>query len=240
MKKTFGFLLLFVAAVICVGCSTTSPGTNRQQLAKNSPSFLPFKVIISEKGRDIQSVGTAEQVSYKDLLPMFGLSSFGIARLAKNETAIAAIRGRFAAGEAFEETGRMLCSSEPTARVIKLELLRFKHFGSSTKPGYTGVSGLMQFSAELFDSHQVTLSSYAFAWHKKGNFFASQERDVLREIMENALGHWGQQFGDQASAVKVAGFPGPESGQFSVGDADYVYDIFNPAHDNAKGGSSVE
>ena len=148
MKQPLGLLLL-VAAVICAaGCSTTSSGINRQQIVNNSPKSLPFKVIVSEKGKDIESVGTAEQVNYKELLPLFGLSSFGIAQLAKNETAIAAIQGRFAAGQAFEETGRARCSPDSGASMVKLELLHFKHFGSAKKPGYVGVSGLMQFSAQ--------------------------------------------------------------------------------------------
>jgi hypothetical protein len=235
MKRAFGFLLL-VAVVVCAGCNTTSSGMNRQQLAQNNPAPLPFKIIISEKGRDIESVGTAEKVSYKDLLPVFGVSSIGIAQLAKNETAIAAIRGKFAAGQAFEEAGRILGSNDPAANTVKLELLYYKHYGSSTKPGYTGVSGLMQFSAGLGGSNKTTLSSYAFAYHKKGNFFASMERDVLREIVEIALAHWGRQFDNSSSADKgIVDFPTALSGEFSVGAADYAFDVFTPLPDRAKG-----
>lgn len=221
-------LICFIA-FSWAGCATTSSGVNRQHIiTKKATATLPFRVTIDEKGKEILSVGTAEKVNYKDLVVMFGVHSLTVGALAKNETAIALIRGKFAAGRAFDEAGMAISSHDPTAPVVLLELIHFKHFSSAQTPGYTGVSGVLQFKARLLMSDQVTVSTYAFAWETKDTFFPSQERDILREIVEVALDHWGHQILKINSiGIVPHHFPPSSSGDYSIGITKLAYDIFN-------------
>ncbi len=232
---------LFLATAFCMtvltllGCATTSSGTNRHQIVSGSQvPALPFRIMVDGKGTTIESVGTAEKVDYRQLILISGIHSAWIGPLAKNETAVALIRGRFAAGKAFEEVGKMISSADSTAPVMRLELIRFKHYGSAKTLGHTGVSGIMEFSASMLTSGESTISSYAFEWGKKGTFFARQERDVLREIIEYAFTHWVRQIeeGRWGNAANV--FPETSSGEFSMESANYAYVIFRPWTDNKR------
>lgn len=219
IMRRFGSIVVLIS--LFLGCATHA-GTNRQTIADSTQGCtLPYRIIVSDKSRDI--VSAPKMVGGDPLLP---IALFGIGgALAMSDTGVALIRGKFAAGEAFESSADSISISDPGSQAtLQLTLTRFEHFlGLSPKKRH-GIQAVFEFTSAFPSTNKVTVSGYIFDWENKGaGLFPGQEKDLLREMLEYGLMHWCHALanagGDQA-------FPAVQQGELSTGDLNCEFRIF--------------
>jgi hypothetical protein len=233
-KRNF-YAILLLAAFLPLSCAT-SEGVNRHQIGSETPKFkLPITIVATAESGNVVSAG--KRLAKGDTTPfflMFGLGGMAAKPIAGSDKFGNIVRGGFAAGQAFQETVRKISgvADVQSDRSITLDLTRFQHFwGANRNLGWPGIVVAMEFTANMRDSGKTVGSFYRIEWERKGSFFPGEEKDILRELLENALFHWCQQiqdaYRDSKSREKVFNdFPARKTGEFSVGPAEYTYDIF--------------
>ncbi|MFH1702786.1 MAG: hypothetical protein ABIB41_05045 [Nitrospirota bacterium] len=225
-KRSISFFLLIFGFFSLMGCAT-GVGINQHQMFNDiSKPVLPINIVVDEKSRSIESGAIMTDSS---VMLLFGL---GGAAVSSTPGAVGAIRGKFAAGEVFEQAAKSISTASAGNKHVKvqLQLLHFQQYLVGGKK--RGLEAIMKFKAQFVGTDKITLSTYAFHWNNKGaSLFPGTEKDILREMIEYALMHWAQMFLNQnmsnaSIANVIADFPPASRGQFSGRDVECSYEIF--------------
>ncbi|MEW5745528.1 MAG: hypothetical protein AB1805_08865 [Nitrospirota bacterium] len=221
------FWFVLILNILAAGCATGS-GVNRHLLFKENPvQALPFKVVVGDTSRSIETGAIMSDPSLSFLL--FGM---GGGAAAATPGAVGAMRGKFAAGEVFDQASKALSPAGAAAsgQTLHLKLIRFQHY---LVPGLSpGLKAVMEFSADFAGTDKTTKSSYAFSWKRDGmTILPGREKDVLREMVEYALSHWSRMllghYAKNASKDNlIPDFPPALRGQISHDIVEGVYEIF--------------
>ena len=217
---------VLLACLLACGCATGS-GVNNQALFPSRENVnLPVQVAIGDQSKRIESAGMMgedDRVRYFILYGLVGLAM-------SSPGAIGLIRGRFAAGEAFENSVKtvFIRNLDDNGQKLVLELVDFQQYN------ITGIAprlkAFMTFRARLEPSGQTTLAGYLFDWEGRGPvLLPNQEKDMLREMVDQVLIHWGKSMRDHINKTDPNGpvtFPPHSRGEFYGNFVKCTYDVF--------------
>ncbi|MBI5212269.1 MAG: hypothetical protein HY957_02715 [Nitrospirae bacterium] len=86
----------------------------------------------------------------------------------------------------------------------------------------------MEFSTQFNSNDKKLWSAYACDLQIKGTFFPNDEKNMLREIIEASLSHWGTLISttDNKSALSAGKVPEKSQGKFIGDEAICAYEVF--------------
>ena len=217
--------VLLVCLLAC-GCATGSGVNNRTSFPSRENVNLPVQVAVGDQSRRIESAGALGEESRAQAFVLYGLVGLAMS----SPTGIGAIRGRFAAGEAFENSVKTVFMSNlyDNGQKLVLELVDFQQYniwGASPR-----LQAFMTFRARLEPSGQTTLAGYLIDWEGRGPvLLPNQEKDMLREMVDQVLIHWGKSMSvhiNKTDPKEPITFPPHSRGEFYGNFVKCTYDVF--------------
>jgi len=229
-KKTRAFILsvLLVLSTLSTGCATGS-GANRTNYFKTDLTQpLPFSIKASDESRGLVATPSLKSDSENFI---GGLLLGGIvgAYLSTNSAAWSTLRGKYAAGEAFIEATKNFNSVGTQQQTLILKLARFEYGILPAKGFKSGrVLSFMEFTSQFNNNDKKIWSAYACDLQIKGTFFPNDEKNMLREMIEASLFHWGKLISspDMKTILSAGAFPQKSKGNFTGDEAICAYEVF--------------
>ncbi|TAN42150.1 MAG: hypothetical protein EPN25_03785 [Nitrospirae bacterium] len=220
-KKTRAFLLsvLLILLTLSTGCATGS-GANRNNYFKTDLTQpLPFSIKASDDSRGIVASPSLNSDS-ENFIGSLLLGGVVGAYLSTNSAAWSTLRGKYDAGEAFIEATKKFNSLGAQQEALILKLDRFEYGILPAKGFKSGrVLSFMEFSSQFSNRDNKLWSAYACDFQIKGTFFPSDEKNMLREMIETSLYHWGTLMSTGKLTEKL-------KGNLSGDEANCAYEVF--------------
>jgi hypothetical protein len=216
---------LLVCLLAC-GCATGSGLNNHAYFPSRENVTLPVQAAVGDRSKRIESAGMMDEDGRAQSFILFGLVGYALS----SPAGIGAIRGKFAAGEAFENSVKtvFINNSNDNSQKLLLELVDFQQydiFGVQPR-----LKAFMSFRARLDPSGQTTLAGYLFDWEGRGvALLPNEEKDMLREMVEQVLVHWGKSLESHISMCgpnEPVSFPPHSRGEFYGNFVKCTYDVF--------------
>ena len=205
------------------GCAS-GIGINKQNYFDNNAFRpLPAKIVIDNSTRFYESSVALHKNSQAAAIAMFGIGG----AITGTQTSVDLIRGKFQVGRAIEESAEALTADKDDKRVIYFHLDTFD-YGAIPK----ALQVMMAFTARMDGATDNTRSAYKCDVKLGGGLFTpGVEKNMLREMVEAMLSHWGNRLytdsHDQNEPPQgILYFPTPERGEFSGQQAKCAYHIF--------------
>lgn len=221
MKQGVKGIISILIISSLIGCATGTGVNRNMYFQPNEIIHLPDKVVVDEKTRSIES-GIIMGNSFPLLAVTVGLVG---AVITSNQGFVDIVRGKFAAGDAFDHSSMKLArdNSEGRDRILFLNLLRFQQYAV---PGH--LQAFMEFSSHLDNSTDTYLSAYSCDFTIKGAMFTpSTEKDMLSEMIDSTLFHWGKTLLSKTTSDKDnMTFPSTERGKLLADGVECTYELF--------------
>lgn len=200
---------------------------------------MPIEVVIGSQSRRLEVAGKMGEDGRIQAFIVGGIPGLALS----SSAGIGAIRGKFEAGEAFENSVKSIFakSTGSNGDRLSLELVDFQQYNI---PGMVPrLKAIMSFRAILEPPGQTTLSGYLFDWEGRGLvLLPNQEREMLKEMVNQVLVHWGKSIethmADNGLNSPVS-FPTPKRGEFYGNGVKCTFTIFVGTGENPSLWSSV-
>lgn len=223
--KLYSFFLFAFFCINVVGCAT-GPGVNHHEYFDSKPPLkLPFDIEVAKETEKIEVGAVMGEGSEIRSFIVGGLPAVAMLKI---PGAVGAIRGKFAAGEAFTAYAKSLSNHDQTRQLQTLDL-RLVYFQQYLIPGLAPrMEALLKFEAVLRDSGEVSSSGYVYDWEgREAVLTPGKEKDMLNEMMEQSLYHWATLvLDDSSNSVPASKFPAPKKGQFTGKGVRVTYEVF--------------
>ena len=214
-------VILLGLATLIAGCAS-GVGTNRHEFFdETTPVSLRGQIVVDDPTRSAE----ASLAFGKDAaMQAFFLSGIVGAGMVNSPKAIGTIRGRYQVGKLIEIVTSSMSQTENTDCLVQFHLDRFSYTGDRGN-----LQAILDFTTRIQD--EAVRSAYACDMKIKFSplgFTPGMEKDMLREMVEHALGHWGQSLCQQlgSGGSGKCEFPPRNNGRLSGRTVECVYDTF--------------
>lgn len=221
LKRNYLLHSLFLMCVVFFYGCAAGQGTNRHEYfpAENTIS-LPFKTAVDEDTKKFESAPIMGGENKN--IQAFIAGGLPALMVTNSKTATGFIRGNFEAGKVFEQSVKAFSTEVVSDKTLDFKLVHFQQYLIPQK-----LQTEMKFEVKM-NGASFSYAEYACTCNLKSSVFGpGKEKDLLHEIVERSVFHWGQAFLSNAGNTESDGFPAPVRGKFEGDGAECGFSIFN-------------
>ncbi len=227
IRRRINLSMLLIIVVFLTGCASGT-GANLNNYFKTDIATPLVTSIRTDQASKPIILGPTLKSDSDNFIASLALGGIVGAYFSTNSAAWSAIRGKYAASEAFVDATKRFNSGDTKKEVI-LRLDRFE-YGIRPAKGFKsgGILSYMEFSSQFSNNDNKVWSAYACDFQIKGTFFPNDEKNMLREMMEASLWHWATLISspDNMEIFRAGSFPQKFKGDFMGDEAKCIYEVF--------------
>ena len=179
--STIKIKVLFLSLLVFSGCATGAGENQNSYFHAYTMSKSPYNVTVEKETLSVES-GIIMGESFPMMAASVGLVG---AAVASNQGFVNMVRGKFAAGQAFQDTAKRL-SKDESGKELRLNLLEFQQYAIPQH-----LQAYMKFSSRFENEDTTYISAYACDFKlKPGAFTPSTEKNMLKEMIDYSMHHW--------------------------------------------------